>query len=77
MSSSAAALSRSGFVDPWSPGGELLQLGMTAGTGVVNFSIGIPSDPIYLGVTVATQGAGFGGVDGTILRNAYDLFVGY
>jgi len=65
------------LVDVWSPGGELLQLGMKAGTGVVNWSINIPNDPIYLGVTLATQGAGFGGVDGTVLRNAYDLFVGY
>ena len=57
------------------PAGELLGLPAQAGTGLVSFGLGIPSDAGLCGMVVSTQGFGFGG--GTItLHNAFDLILG-
>ena len=64
------------LVDPSSPGGEILLLPVAAGTGLVTFGALVPSDPALLGITLSTQGVGFGGAPGPTLHNAYDLFVG-
>ena len=58
------------------PGGELTGIHATPGSGVVNFSAVIPTDPAVCGFTLATQGYGFGGGGSPRLQNAYDLKVG-
>ncbi|MEW6073756.1 MAG: FG-GAP repeat protein [Planctomycetota bacterium] len=62
------------LVDP--SGGELLGLAPAAGSGPVVYNVAVPLDLGLAGIRLSTQGAGFGGVDGVTLHNAYDLFVG-
>ncbi|MEW6073724.1 MAG: VCBS repeat-containing protein [Planctomycetota bacterium] len=57
------------------PGGELLQVAPKLGSGLVAFSLAVPMDLALLGVSLSTQGYGYGG--GVTLYNAYDLVVGY
>lgn len=64
------------LIDPLSPGGELLHLLPSLGTGLVTFSLTVPNDVALAGFTLSTQGGGFGG-SGLRLDNAYDLVVGY
>ncbi|MEW6072917.1 MAG: hypothetical protein AB1726_10055 [Planctomycetota bacterium] len=64
------------LVDITDPNGELLQLPLQAGTGVVGFSLSIPDDPALCGIPFATRGYGLGGGAGIRLHNAYDLVLG-
>jgi hypothetical protein len=57
-------------------GPELLHILPATGTGVVNFTLNIPTDWTLCGATVSTQGYGFGGSGGTRLHNAFDLVLG-
>jgi len=65
------------LIDPLSAGGELLQLSLGQGAGVIPFSAQVPSDLSLTGFRLSTQGGGFGGSGGTTLHNAYDHVVGY
>lgn len=63
------------LVDVTHPVGELLGLALQTGTGIVSFSLDVPSDLALCGITLSTQAYGVGG-PGLRVHNAYDLVVG-